>query len=72
MTTEEKIEILAEAMDVEVNELNLEDNLTQNPAWDSLSVLSFIVSVTKKFGKKLKPKDIQAIVTVRDALNLME
>ncbi len=72
MTENEKLKILAEAMDIEVEELSEDDNLTQNPAWDSLSVLSFMASVGAKFGKKLKPAEVQAVVTVRDALNLME
>ncbi len=72
MTNEEKIEILAEAMDIEPEELHEEDNLKKNDAWDSLSMLSFMAIVASKSGKKIKPQEVQSIVTVQDALNLME
>lgn len=72
MTDAEKIELLAEAMDVLPEDLHEEDNLTQNVAWDSLSMLSFMASVASTCGKRLKPAEVQAIVTVRDALDLME
>ena len=72
MTNEEKIEILAEAMDIDSNDLHENDNLKKNDAWDSLSMLSFMAIVASKCDKKIKPQEVQSIVTVQDALNLME
>ncbi len=71
VTDFEKIEILAEAMDVDVEDLNETDDLTQKTEWDSLAVLSFMANVAAKCGKKLKPQEVQDVVTVRDALNLI-
>lgn len=72
MEMNEKLELLAEAMDVDADDLKEDDDLTKKPEWDSLATLSFMAIVSAKFDKKLKPSDVQAVVTVRDALNLME
>ena len=71
MTDAEKLELLAEAMDVDAAELNEEDKLTTNEAWDSLSMLAFMSSVSSKLKKRIKPNDLMEVVTVRDALNLI-
>lgn len=71
MTDVEKLEILAEAMELDAEELNETDDLTQKTEWDSLAVLSFMANVSAKCGKKLKPQEVQGVVTVRDALNLI-
>lgn len=71
MTEAEKLELLAEAMDVDVNELNKDDKLTTNEAWDSLSMLAFMASISSKCKKKVTPNEVMAVVTVRDALNLI-
>ena len=71
MTDEEKLELLAEAMDVEIDELNADDKLADNEAWDSLSMLAFMASVSSKCKKKLTPGELSRAVTVRDALALI-
>ena len=71
MTNEEKIEILAEAMDVDPEDLHVEDELKNNDAWDSLSMLSLMAIVAQKCSKKISPQEIQGIVTVQDALNVI-
>lgn len=71
MTDNEKLELLAEAMDVPVEELHEKDVLTDNIAWDSLSMLAFMASVSSKCGKKILPGVVMDVVTVRDALNLI-
>ena len=71
MTEEEKLELLAEAMDVDVAELHADDKLTTNEAWDSLSMLAFMASISSKCKKKVTPNEVMEVVTVRDALNLI-
>ena len=71
MTDEEKLEMLAEAMDVDSGDLSMEDKLADNEAWDSLSMLAFMASVSSKCKKKITPGELSAAVTVRDALNLI-
>lgn len=71
MSNEEKLEMLAEAMDVDAAELNEDDKLADNEAWDSLSMLAFMASVSSKLKKKITPGELSAAVTVRDALALI-
>ena len=72
MTIEEKIELLAETMDVEGNELQAEMKLAELDCWDSMTKLSVIVMFDDEFGKKITSEDIKKFVTVGDILNAME
>ncbi|MBQ3377658.1 MAG: acyl carrier protein [Synergistaceae bacterium] len=73
MELEKKLELLADVMDLEVAELKKYINapLADLDGWDSVAVLSFIVMLDEKFGKSIKGEDVRALVTVQDALNLM-
>ena len=35
-------------------------------------MLSFMSAVASRCGKKITPKEVQKIVTIRDALNLLD
>ena len=71
MTNEEKLELLAEAMDIDASELGVEDQIGDNAAWDSLSMLALMASVSSKTGKKIKPSELLAAVSVQDVLDLI-
>ncbi|MCR5439592.1 MAG: hypothetical protein K6F01_09205 [Selenomonas sp.] len=72
MTKEEKLKILAEAMDVEIDVLVDEAALSSFDEWDSLAALSLMSLLSSKLHKKITPAEVKAIDTVSDALNLME
>lgn len=72
MTIEEKIELLAETMDVEANELQADMNLSDMDCWDSMTKLSIIVMFDDEFGKKITSDDIKKFVTVGDIINTMK
>ena len=72
MTIEEKIDLLAETMDVEENELEENMELADLDCWDSMTKLSIIVMFDDEFGKKLTSEDIKAFITVSDILEAME
>ncbi|SHK87787.1 hypothetical protein SAMN05216582_1228 [Selenomonas ruminantium] len=72
MDINEKINLLAEAMDVLPEELHEDDDLTTNENWDSLSKLAFLSLLQSKCSKRITPKDMSAVVKVSDALKLME
>lgn len=72
MDYNEKINILAEAMDVIPEELNENDDLTCNENWDSLSKLAFLSLLRSKCKKNVTPMELSAVVKVSDALKLME
>ncbi|MBR3622974.1 MAG: hypothetical protein IKN43_06460 [Selenomonadaceae bacterium] len=72
MEKQEKIKLMEEVMDLEEGTLSESDTLSSYEEWDSLSVLAFMSVLTSKFQKNVLPKDIKNLVTVSDALNLME
>ncbi len=72
MTKEEKIEILAQAMDVEVGGVTEDAVLSSFDEWDSLAALSLMSLFSSKLHKKITPAEVKAFDTVADVLNLME
>ena len=51
MSYQEKMEIIADILDMEVDELNDTMELEKIETWDSLAVLSVISVMDAKFGK---------------------
>ena len=71
MTDEKKIELLADILDCDVEELSPEKELSSFE-WDSVAVLSFIAMMDEEFGKAVKGAEIKKLVTIQDALDIME
>ena len=72
MEKTEKKELLAEILDVEVDELSDDMELRAIGDWDSLAVLTFIVMAREEFNKEVSGDEVKKLVTVSDALALME
>lgn len=72
MTVEEKLELLAETFDVEVDDITGESVLADLDCWDSMTKLSLIVMFDDEFGKKITSEDIKKFITVNDIISLME
>jgi len=67
-----KIELLAEILDVDIDEIDEEKRLDEVGDWDSLSILSFIAVMSEEFGKEVSGAEVKKLETVADALNMME
>ncbi len=72
MDRQEKLKLMEEVMDLEEGTLSEEDKLESYEEWDSLSVLAYMSTLTGKFHKNVTPKEVKGLVTVADAINLME
>lgn len=72
MTTEERLALLEEVMELDEGELNASDLLKEYEEWDSISILSFIAMMDSKFGKMISGEEVKALQTVQDAIDLME
>lgn len=72
MNEQEKIELLEEIMDVESGTLTLEKELSEFDEWDSLTALTYIMTMDEKFHKTVSGEQIKSFVTVADAIELME
>lgn len=66
MPKEEKLKMLEEVMDLEEGELTEETLLEDIAEWDSLSVLTLISEMKKKFDISLSTKQIREFKTVAD------
>lgn len=71
MTDERKIELIAEILDVDTDEISPEMSLDSFD-WDSVAALSFIAMMDEEFNKSVKGADIKKLVTIQDVLDMME
>lgn len=67
---EQKMELIADILDREVDELSPDMTLS-DLEWDSVISLSYIAMMDEEFGKEVKGAQIKAFKTLQDALDLM-
>ena len=72
MTTEKKLALLEEMLEMDAGELKAEAQLADLDNWDSMAKLSLIVMMDDEFGKTLTGAQIKGFTTVQDILNYME
>lgn len=72
MTREEKIEIIADILEVEPEEVQEDMVLEDFETWDSVSVLSVIAMMDEKFGKYPHASEIRSYIKVGDLMENME
>ncbi|PWM05247.1 MAG: hypothetical protein DBY03_01905 [Clostridiales bacterium] len=72
MTREEKIEYIAESLDMEVQDISEEHQLADYENWDSIAVLSIISVINEKFNKFPHANEILKCKTVSDLMQTME
>ncbi len=72
MEKNNKIELIAEVLDIEPEAINEDMNLKEMDEWDSLAILSFIVMMGDEFNKTVTGEDVKKLITVADALAIME
>jgi len=72
MTNEKKLELIAEAMDVEINMLTLDTKLEDLEEWDSIALISFMAMMDDEFDKIIKGSVVKEQKTVGELVALME
>ncbi len=72
MSYQEKMEIIADILDMEVDELNDTMELEKIETWDSLAVLFVISVMDAKFGKLPHAREILNCKKVSDLLDIMQ
>ncbi len=72
MNREEKLEIIADILEVEPDELDEDMALDDFETWDSVAVLSVIAMMDEKFGKYPHASEIRQYIKVIDLMNGME
>jgi acyl carrier protein len=64
------LEIVAEVLELEVDEVNLNTKLDEDN-WDSLAVVSFIAEIDSNFDQILVPADVRDVKKVSDLVVLV-
>jgi len=69
---EEKLALIADALDAEKELITPEKTLEELEEWDSMGVIAVISMLDKKYKVQLKADQIKAIKTVNDILEYMQ
>ena len=72
MTREEKIEIIADILEVEPDEVQEDMVLEDFETWESVAVLSVIAMMDEHFGKYPHASEIRSYIKVGDLMKNME
>ena len=72
MTREEKIELIADILEVEPDEVQEDMVLEDFETWDSVAVLSVIAMMDEHFGKYPHASEIRSYIKVGDLMKNME
>ncbi|MBE6096538.1 MAG: acyl carrier protein [Schwartzia succinivorans] len=71
MTDEKKLEMIADVLEVETDEITKNTVLADVETWDSVAILSFISIMNDEFNKFPNANEIRAYATVGDLMNAM-
>jgi acyl carrier protein len=66
------INLFAESLDMNPQEIQLLDHFREYENWDSLSHLSLIVMLDENFNVQLETNDLKAIITVNDLIQAIK
>ncbi len=72
MLNGEKMELIAECVDMEVDELTENTILEELDTWDSVAVLSIIAIINEKFERYPNAEEIRTYKTVGDLMEAMQ
>ena len=72
MNTQEKLQLLAKALDCDPKDLSETMELASVEEWDSLAMISLLALMDKNFGKKLSAPQLREFRFVADILQIME
>lgn len=71
MTKQEKIEAIADILEVEIEEISEEKRLEDYDTWDSVAVLSVITFMNEHYNRFPHASEIKKYKTVGDLLSYM-
>lgn len=72
MNLNEKMQLVAELLELEVDDFTPQTELDSLEEWDSLAAISYVVMMDEKFGVAAKPDDIKEFKTIQDILDSMK
>ena len=64
--------LIAEQLDIEESEINLESSFQEDLDADSLDVVELIMAIEDEFDIEISDEEAEKIVTVKDAVNYIQ
>ncbi len=71
MTPEEKITLIAEALDIEKDQIKEDTSLESLEEWDSMGTIAVIAMLDRRFDVHLTVEELAALKTIGDIAALM-
>ena len=72
MDRDEKLQAIADILEVDVDDISEESELNDFEAWDSIAVLAVINIITNNTGRYPHADEIFALKTVKDLMDAFE
>ena len=66
------LNIIANVLDVDINEIELDTAIGDLPEWDSIHHLQIIAELEKEFGIKYTPEELTELEDISDLVSLTE
>ena len=66
------LNIIANVLDVDINEIALDTAIGDLPEWDSIHHLQIIAELEKEFGIKYTPEELAELEDISDLISLTE
>ena len=71
MTDQEKMEVLADILEMDVSEMKRDTALADCVSWDSIAVLSVISIMNEKFNKFPKGEEFKKLTTIGELMDFI-
>ena len=65
------IEKMSDILDVE-DEITMDTKLDELEEWDSLSIVSYVAMANTSCGKRIEPKIVREVETIRELYELLQ
>ncbi len=72
MTREEKIETIADILEIDVEDVQEETLLEDIETWDSVAVLSLIAVINEQFDRFPLAEELTGLKTIKDLMDTLE
>ena len=72
MTNEEVFKVIAKALDVKDDEINIDTKASDLIEWDSLGHLSILMELEVAFGQSRNDERLASAISVKDILSILK
>ena len=72
MLNEKVIELISSHIDMPVDEINLGSHFAADLSFDSLDIVEFVMLVEDEFGISVPDEESEKILTVKDAVEVIQ